>query len=251
MPSSTASSRARREGRAGARFGGPARARGSVIVAFDIDGTITKAPQMFAILSAALRAAGHRVAVVTLRQDRVSAEETLRACKVDYDSLDTLPMDYDGDAVAWKVERLRDLGASTVFDDLLGVANQLDPGVVVFVPRDPAKGDMVYVEREPKVEQADRSDLAREAAALRARVGPLDEAVEDEAKRLRAAAPGRPEAFVLAEAAQAVRARLLNRGGRVGVLHVTGGEAAWSSERPTVTPSRRGTSSAPSARRSR
>lgn len=46
-------------------------------VGLDIDGTITENPQFFALLSRVLRAAGHKVHIVSYR-DPKSVEETKR-----------------------------------------------------------------------------------------------------------------------------------------------------------------------------
>jgi uncharacterized HAD superfamily protein len=58
-------------------------------VALDIDGTISEHPELFAVLSSALRAAGHKVLVLTYR-DPARAEATraqLAAWRVELDEL--------------------------------------------------------------------------------------------------------------------------------------------------------------------
>lgn len=58
-------------------------------VALDIDGTISEHPEFFAVLSAALRAAGHRVLVLTYR-DPTRADATkaqLAGWSVEFDEL--------------------------------------------------------------------------------------------------------------------------------------------------------------------
>jgi hypothetical protein len=58
-------------------------------VALDIDGTISESPEFFAVLSAALRAAGHFVLVLTYRDpDRVEATKAqLVTWGVEFDEL--------------------------------------------------------------------------------------------------------------------------------------------------------------------
>ena len=58
-------------------------------VALDIDGTISEHPELFALLSAAMRAAGHAVVVLTYR-DPERAEHTkaqLAAWRISYDEI--------------------------------------------------------------------------------------------------------------------------------------------------------------------
>ena len=43
-----------------------------MVVAFDIDDTISRHPQFFAFLTQALIAAGHKVLIITFRSDRQS-----------------------------------------------------------------------------------------------------------------------------------------------------------------------------------
>jgi hypothetical protein len=62
-------------------------------VALDIDGTISEHPEFFAVLSSALRAAGHQVLVLTYR-DPNRAEATraqLTAWRVEFDELVIAP----------------------------------------------------------------------------------------------------------------------------------------------------------------
>ena len=56
-------------------------------IAFDIDDTITRCPEFFAIISKALIASGHRVYVLTYREDREFAEQDLAERGVVFDEL--------------------------------------------------------------------------------------------------------------------------------------------------------------------
>src|SRR6185436_2213183 len=62
-------------------------------VALDIDGTISEHPEFFAMLSAALRAAGHHVIVLTFRDPARDADtrEHLVAWRVAFDELVIAP----------------------------------------------------------------------------------------------------------------------------------------------------------------
>src|SRR5262249_11790518 len=58
-------------------------------VALDIDGTISEHPEFFAVLSSALRTAGHRVIVLTYRDpDRAEVTKAqLAAWRIEFDEL--------------------------------------------------------------------------------------------------------------------------------------------------------------------
>jgi uncharacterized HAD superfamily protein len=82
-------------------------------VALDIDGTISEHPEFFAMLSAALRAGGHRVLVLTYRdQSRDAAtREQLTAWGVVFDELVIAP------SLEAKGELCRTHGVDLFFDD--------------------------------------------------------------------------------------------------------------------------------------
>jgi hypothetical protein len=82
-------------------------------VAFDIDGTISEYPAFFAILSSALRAAGHQVLVLTYRDPAASraASEQLATWGVEFDKLVIAP------SLEAKGELCAALGVNVFFDD--------------------------------------------------------------------------------------------------------------------------------------
>lgn len=87
--------------------------------AFDIDGTITRAPDVFAAMAAALRQAGHGVVIVTFREDREGALRDLASWGVAFDTLiisDSREMMALG-AERWKGVVCRRLGAAVLIDD--------------------------------------------------------------------------------------------------------------------------------------
>ena len=49
-----------------------------MVVAFDIDDTISRHPKFFSFLTRALKAAGHEVVIITFREDRQATEAALR-----------------------------------------------------------------------------------------------------------------------------------------------------------------------------
>ena len=102
-------------------------------LALDLDGTITRCPALFSILSKAFRAAEHAVFVITFRADRGFAEEDLDGFDIVYDELilpDAASLAYDAahwrtTAAEWKVRECRRLGIDIVFDDMVEVVNAL------------------------------------------------------------------------------------------------------------------------------
>src|SRR5664279_2331057 len=66
---------------------------GPMVIAFDIDDTISRHPRFFAFLTQALIAAGHNVLIITFRQDRPAAEAALRDWGVRWTTLITSTLD--------------------------------------------------------------------------------------------------------------------------------------------------------------
>src|SRR5262249_35321204 len=96
-------------------------------VALDIDGTISEHPEFFAVLSSALRAAGHRVVVLTYR-DPARAETTnaqLAAWGIGFDELVIAP------SLEAKGELCGALGIDLFFDDQDECIATVPEGVLV------------------------------------------------------------------------------------------------------------------------
>ena len=105
----------------------------------DIDGTITEMPELFALLTRVLRAAGHKVHIVTYR-DPASAEETkneLKTHKVVYDKLH-LPDDKGIGMGNWKHDVAEQEKLDIMIDDSLEVLAAMPNRVLRFwvVPED-------------------------------------------------------------------------------------------------------------------
>lgn len=122
-------------------------------IGLDIDGTITRCPQFFAVVSKALMAAGHKVYIVSYREDRGFAEEDLAEHGVSYDELilptaaelrRVQPTAWRAHAAQWKAEVCRKLGIEILFEDLPEVIAALDPTTVAFMAVDPALGRVTY-----------------------------------------------------------------------------------------------------------
>jgi hypothetical protein len=122
-------------------------------IALDIDDTITRCPEFFSIISKALRAAGHRVYIISWREDREFAEEDLAEYGIDCDQL-ILPAeqeirgvphrDWETAAGRWKPAACRRLQIDILFGDMPQVVNAVDRQTTVFMPVDPALGKVGY-----------------------------------------------------------------------------------------------------------
>ena len=107
-----------------------------MVIGFDIDDTITRHPQFFAVISKALVAAGHRVIIITFREDRDSAEAELRKWGIAYDGLMTSSLDtaLEHGVDEWKAEACRQHGVEVFFEDDPAVLSHLDDSVVAMMP---------------------------------------------------------------------------------------------------------------------
>jgi hypothetical protein len=121
-------------------------------VGFDIDDTITRCPEFFGIISKALRAVGHRVYVISWREDREFAEQDLAECGISFDELVLPPQellyaasgDWKAEAARWKSEVCRKLKVDVFFEDMPEVIRALDKGTVAFMAVDPSRGQLGY-----------------------------------------------------------------------------------------------------------
>ena len=82
-----------------------------MIFAFDLDGTITAAPDLFSVLSHALRNAGHKVYIITARHEIMKKQTELYLSNRDIVH-DGLFFEYD------KLKKAQELGVDYAFDDM-------------------------------------------------------------------------------------------------------------------------------------
>ncbi|MEL7472942.1 MAG: hypothetical protein AAGK04_06440 [Planctomycetota bacterium] len=108
-----------------------------MIVAFDIDDTITRCPEFFGLVARALRAEHHRVVIITFREDRAATEADLRAWNIPYDELITSSLDehLEHGVDEWKGVVCQRLGVDVFFEDDPNVLKHISPNVVVFQPK--------------------------------------------------------------------------------------------------------------------
>ena len=109
-----------------------------MIVAFDIDGTITRHPPFFALVSCALVQAGHKVVIITFRDDPVITKHDLQSWGIAYDELVCWSMDgADGDLAnidEWKAKVCRQHGVDVFFEDDPDVLACIDASTLSFMP---------------------------------------------------------------------------------------------------------------------
>ena len=100
----------------------------------DIDGCITENPQFFALLSRVLRAAGHKVHIISYRDPSPSSvaetKQELAEWKISYDELH-LP---DGNLGMgeWKADIARDMNLEIMVDDRLEILSKMPKNVLRF-----------------------------------------------------------------------------------------------------------------------
>ncbi|MFI4862337.1 MAG: hypothetical protein ACIAXF_16860 [Phycisphaerales bacterium JB063] len=116
----------------------------AMIIALDIDDTITERPAFFALLSRAFSQAGHRVLIITFRDEtsRATTEADLQAWGIVYDELVCWSSACIGvdDIDAWKASVCREKGVDVFFEDDASVLAHVDPGTVCFQPYARAAG---------------------------------------------------------------------------------------------------------------
>jgi len=106
-----------------------------MVIAIDIDDTITANVPFFVFLSQAAVAAGHTVLIVTFREDAASTEADLRGWGIHYTHLitSTLEAHLEHGVDEWKAAVCREYGADVIFDDMPHVLKHMDFGVTRFL----------------------------------------------------------------------------------------------------------------------
>ncbi|MEC9374419.1 MAG: HAD family hydrolase [Planctomycetota bacterium] len=109
-----------------------------MVIGFDIDDTITRHPAFFAFLSRALRGAGHRVVVITYREDRARAAADLEGWGFVWDELvcSTVDLCLSCGVHEWKAVVCREKGVEVFFEDEPAVLRHVDDSVVCLMPVD-------------------------------------------------------------------------------------------------------------------
>jgi hypothetical protein len=107
-----------------------------MVIALDIDDTITCDTKFFSFLTNALIAASHRVIIITFRQDRIGAENDLRSWAIAYTELVTATTDdlqlHGVDL--WKAHICRDRGVNVFFEDSAEVCLNIGEETLCLMP---------------------------------------------------------------------------------------------------------------------
>ncbi|MBN1846055.1 MAG: hypothetical protein JW810_10260 [Sedimentisphaerales bacterium] len=98
-----------------------------MIVALDIDDTITRCPEFFSLLAHALIRANHEVIIITFREDRDATRSDLARWNIPYSKLITSSLEtcLEHGVDEWKAAMCRKHGVEIYFED--------DPQVIAHV----------------------------------------------------------------------------------------------------------------------
>lgn len=109
-----------------------------LIIALDIDDTITRHPEFFSLISQSLSQAGHRVLIITFRDEvgRADTEAALAGWGIAYDELICWSMATCdlAEVDAWKAAVCREHGVEVFFKDDAAVLAHVDEGTVCMQP---------------------------------------------------------------------------------------------------------------------
>ena len=115
-----------------------------MVIGLDIDDTITRHPEFFALMSQALVAAGHEVVIITFRDDREATQEDLESWGVAYTKLVTSSLEahLEHGVDEWKGVVCSEHGVEVFFDDDPDVIRYVDSSVTTFLSVDPDRRNM-------------------------------------------------------------------------------------------------------------
>lgn len=114
-------------------------------VAFDIDDTISRHPAFFSLISKALAEAGHRVVIITLREDREGAQDDLGKWGITYHELISAKSQelVEVGACEWKAKMCVQQAIEIFFEDMPEVVKCIDhEQTLCLMPIDPEIHDM-------------------------------------------------------------------------------------------------------------
>jgi hypothetical protein len=106
-----------------------------MIIALDIDDTISANPKFFSFLSHAAMNAGYTVIIITYRENREIAMQDLEEWGIAWDKLFTATMeDLDTHGFnKWKSHICREEGVNVFFEDMIEVLDHVDESVTKFL----------------------------------------------------------------------------------------------------------------------
>jgi len=109
-----------------------------MIVALDIDDTITRHPAFFSVVTRALVAAGSEVIILTFREDAEAVAAELAGWGIAYTDIVTSTTKelFAHGTDEWKAHVCRQRGVEILFDDMAEILQHVDESVVAFLAID-------------------------------------------------------------------------------------------------------------------
>jgi hypothetical protein len=107
-----------------------------MVIGLDIDDTITRNSEFFSFLSQAAVNAGHKVIIITFREDREVVQKALKEWNIAYDELitSTLESSFQYGVNGWKAAMCRENKIDVFFDDDLSVIKHIDASTLCLMP---------------------------------------------------------------------------------------------------------------------
>lgn len=121
-----------------------------MVIALDIDDTITRNPEFFACLSAGFAAMGHRVVVITFREKRDEVIADLRGWGIVHHEVicATTEAVLTAGVEQWKADVCRRIGVDVIFEDDAASLRHVDPSVTAFLTVHHDRHDLAAVQRQ-------------------------------------------------------------------------------------------------------
>ena len=109
-----------------------------MVIGLDIDGTITRHPEFFSLLSQSMVNAGHKVIIITFRENYRATKDYLGQCGIAYSELitSTLESCFEHGVDEWKGVVCRKYGVEIFFEDDLRVIKHIEQSTLCLVPID-------------------------------------------------------------------------------------------------------------------
>ena len=115
-----------------------------MVIGLDIDDTITRNPEFFAFLSHSAVNVGHKVIIITFREDREATQKALEGWNIVYDELitSTLESSFQYGVDGWKAAMCKEHKVDIFFDDDSSVIKHIDASTLCLMPV-PAKSKVL------------------------------------------------------------------------------------------------------------
>ena len=107
-----------------------------MVIGLDIDDTITRNPEFFSFLSQAAVNAGHKIIIITFREDREAVQKALKEWDIAHDELitSTLESSFQYGVNGWKAAMCREHKVDVFFDDDISVIKHINASTLCLMP---------------------------------------------------------------------------------------------------------------------